>query len=534
MTRSGIARAAAAVALVTVAARVVGLVRTTVMSATVGDSAFVGNTYGTANTLPNIVFEIVAGGALAGLVVPVLAGAVARRDTTRVDDITSGLLTWTVLVLTPVALLGVVLARPLMTLLTVGVDDPVVRAAEVDLGARMLLVFMPQVVLYGIGIVLTGVLQSHRRFVGPAVAPLLSSAVVIGVYLVYAAVRGPGLPGTVGRTEELVLSVGTTLGVVVLSLSLVVPMRALGMRLRPMLRMPPGVGRQVRALALAAGVGVIAQQIALLVALAVVNARPGAVVAYQLAYTVFLLPWGVLAVPIATSAFPALAASADDSTEEYATTVADATRALLVVCAGAAAVTWAVHAPAAQLLPFRPTGAADVAGRSAVGDGIAAFSVGLVPYALLALLTRALFARGRTRSAAVGTASGFAVAALASVVLARLVPDRPVLAVATAHSAGMVVAAVLLVAAASRDSGGRTVRGVGRTAARSVAAALPAAAVGAALAATADARSAGDAVVSGLLAATASAVVYVGVLALLRTPELRAVTGLLPRGAAGG
>ena len=47
----------------------------------------------------------------------------------------------------------------------------------------MLVVFAPQVVLYGVGIVLTGVLQAHRRFAGPALAPLLSSVVVIAAYL---------------------------------------------------------------------------------------------------------------------------------------------------------------------------------------------------------------------------------------------------------------------------------------------------------------------------------------------------------------
>ena len=61
--------------------------------------------------------------------------------------------------------------------------------AEVELAARFLLVFAPQVVLYGIGIVLTGVLQAHRRFAGPALAPLLSSLLVAGAYLLFAGDR---------------------------------------------------------------------------------------------------------------------------------------------------------------------------------------------------------------------------------------------------------------------------------------------------------------------------------------------------------
>ena len=97
----------------------------------------------------------------------------------------------------------------------------------------MLLVFLPQVVLYGLGVVLTGVLQAHRRFLGPALAPLLSSLVVIGAYLAYGA-QARGRPRRRSRPsrsrQELTLSVGTTLGVVVLAGSLLLPLRRTGLR----------------------------------------------------------------------------------------------------------------------------------------------------------------------------------------------------------------------------------------------------------------------------------------------------------------
>ncbi len=55
-------------------------------------------------------------------------------------------------------------------------------AGSLALGARMLVVFAPQVVFYGLGVVLGGVLQSAERFTWPALAPLLSSLVVIVAY----------------------------------------------------------------------------------------------------------------------------------------------------------------------------------------------------------------------------------------------------------------------------------------------------------------------------------------------------------------
>src|SRR3712207_5305947 len=113
-----------------------------------------------------------------------------------------------------------VCAEPVARLL-LGSQDP----EQVDLAARFLLVFAPQVVLYGIGIVLTGVLQAHRRFAAPALAPLLSSVVVAGAYLAFAAIGGSRTADGLSTPAELVLSVGTTLGVAAVSLSLLLPVQ---------------------------------------------------------------------------------------------------------------------------------------------------------------------------------------------------------------------------------------------------------------------------------------------------------------------
>src|SRR5919112_923510 len=184
MTRTqavrGVAGAAALIAVLTVLARLAGFGRTLVFTNAVGAGS-TGDTYLAANNVPNIVFEVVAR-------------------------------------------------------LLLGSSDPV----QVDLAARFLVVFAPQVVLYGIGIVLTGVLQAHRRFAGPALAPLLSSLVVAGAYLVFAGIGGDPDAADLSTPAELVLGVGTTLGVVALTLSLLAPVRGLRLALRPTLRFPVG------------------------------------------------------------------------------------------------------------------------------------------------------------------------------------------------------------------------------------------------------------------------------------------------------
>src|SRR3954452_20620400 len=144
---AGVAGAALLLAGVTVVARVVGFGRVLVFAHTVGPSCL-GDAYYTANTVPNILFDVVAGGALSSLAVPILARPVEAGDDAASDRIASALLTWSVLLLVPVMLAGLLLAAPIMSLLVGNGHSGCSAATEQEVGARMLLVFMPQVVLY--------------------------------------------------------------------------------------------------------------------------------------------------------------------------------------------------------------------------------------------------------------------------------------------------------------------------------------------------------------------------------------------------
>jgi putative peptidoglycan lipid II flippase len=464
--------AAGGIAAVTLAARVVGFGRVAVLSRTLGTSC-VGDTYQAANYLPNVVFEIVAGGALAALVVPLVAAALASSDREAASRVTSALLTWTVVVLVPVALLGA-LAAPLLMRALLGADPTCARAVEV--GSRMLVVFMPQVVLYGVGIVLAGVLQAHRRFLGPALAPLLSSLVVITTYLLYSSTGRVAQASELSRAQELVLSVGTTLGVAVLSLGLLVPLSRLGLRLRPTLGFPVGVADRARRLAAAGVVGLAAQQVALVVALRLAaGGEQGAVVVFMVATALFLLPWAVLAVPVATSVFPALSSAPDE--RQFAEVLSRATRSVLLAMAGAAAVLAVAALPVAQLLV---RGAPGVESSVELAHATVAFAPGLVGYGLLALLSRALYARNDARTPAVATVTGWLVVALVDVLLVAALPgaERVVL-LGLGNTAGVTVAGVLLLLGLHRAAGPAVLAGAARAGATGAAAA--AAAVGAGL-----------------------------------------------------
>ena len=449
-----LAGAAALIAVLTLLARLAGFGRTLVFTNAVGADS-TGDTYLAANSVPNIVFEVVAGGALASLVVPLLAGGVAAGDREQVRRTASALLGWTLLVLTPLAVLVAVLAEPIARLLLGGGEE-----AEIALAARFLLVFAPQVVLYGIGIVLTGVLQAHRRFAGPALAPLLSSLVVAAVYLVFAGMGGERDAADLTRPAELVLGVGTTLGVVALSLSLLGPIRRLGLGLRPTLRFPVGAAPRVRRLAAAGVLTLAAQQLVAAVAIRLANdgAPDGTQVVYAAGLTLFLVPWAALAVPLATSAYPGLAERAEDEVG-FARALAPVAVLVVVTSALGSAVLIAVAGPMARL--FLGTGSD--AAVEALRSTILAFAPGLVGYGLVALLTRALYARGLWKAPTACVVGGWLLAVVADVVLAAALPppDRA-LALAAGHSLGVTVAGGALLVVVVRTAGARALQSLPR------------------------------------------------------------------------
>ena len=452
----GVAGAAALIAVLTLLARMAGFGRTLVFTNTVGADS-TGDTYLAANNVPNIVFEVVAGGALASLVVPMLAGGIAVGDREQVRRTASALLGWALLILTPLAVAIAVLAEPIARLL-LGEGD----AAQVDLASRFLVIFAPQVVFYGIGIVLTGVLQAHRRFAGPALAPLLSSLVVAGAYLLFAGIGGDRDAADLTTPAELVLGVGTTLGVVALSLSLLAPMRGLGLGLRPSLRFPVGAAPRVRRLAMAGVLTLAGQQLVAAVAIRLANdgAPDGTQVVYAAGLTLFLVPWAALAVPLATSAYPGLAERAEEGDETgFARALAPVAVLVVTASALAAAVLCAVAGAMARV--FLSSGSDATVG--ALRDTTLAFAPGLVGYGLIALLTRALYARGLWKAPTVCVVGGWLLAVVADVVLAaELPPADRALALGAGHSLGVTVAGCALLVVVVREAGSAALYGLPR------------------------------------------------------------------------
>lgn len=477
---STIARAALLIAVVTALARAAGFARVLVFARTVGPSCL-GDTYFTANAVPNIVFDIVAGGALSSLVVPLIAGPAAAGDRDTVNRTMSALLTWAATLLVPVMVLGLLVTHPLMRLL-VGNGHPGCSAGEeVAVGARMLAVFMPQVVIYGAAVVLIGVLQGHRRFLGPALGPLVSSLVVISAYGVFAAVATHDETGltTLSRSHELVLSIGTTLGVASLVVPMLLPAARARLRVRPTYSFPPGVAARVRRMALSGALVLGSQDLATAVVLRLANDRgtDGSVVLYNLAWTVFTVPWAVAAVPLATSAYPGLSAAWQAGARDaYAATLARTARVMLVVVGAVAAVMAASAAPLARVVVLGAPGHVDP---NILVRALIAFAFGLPGYALVALFSRSLYAQGNNRTPATAALGGWLIAIVLDIVLAGVMPRAwTVAAVGIGTSVGVTVTGLWLLFAAARAASSEVLAGLRRAAAATVTAGLTAGFIG--------------------------------------------------------
>ncbi len=458
---SGLAGAAAMIAAVTVLSRLLGFARWLLQASEVGPGA-IGDAYNSANLLPNVLFEVAAGGALAGALVPLLSGPIARGDRREVERTASGALGWTLLVLTPLAALLALASTPIADALAHTPD-------QVALLRFFILVFSVQVPMYGVAVLLYAVLQAHKRFFWPAFAPVISSLVVMAAYVVYGSLAhgeqsDPALldPGALDA-----LAWGTTLGVAAMCLPMFVPVHRLGVRLRPTLRFPPGVGARLRRLALAGVSAVAAQQLALLVVMKVSWWEPyadeGTFTRFLYTQQVYLLPYAVLVVPLATSSFPRIAArvSAAD-VAGFARMAAVTTRGVLIAAAAGVAAVLAAASAVATVF-------ADVADDATVavemGPALTWMMPGLIGFALLFHVSRTLYALERGRLAVAANVVGWGVFAVASVILVRAQAPAggAVVAIGAASSIGMLAGGGSALALLRQAGGPRVLGGVLRT-----------------------------------------------------------------------
>lgn len=446
------AQVAVGVASLTLASRIVGFGRWLVFSKTVGDTCL-GDAYNSANQLPNVLFEIVAGGILASVVVPVISRQVAERNAPdtgtdgRIGPIgpaaartASAMICWTLLVLSPVALAAILGAR----LYAATFVQPGCSGA-IDVAAALLVIFAPQIWLYGLAVVSAGILQALGRFTAAAAAPLASSAVVIATYLIFAAVADPAGradPAALQSGALAVLGWGTTGGVLVLSLTTLIPLLRSRIGLFPTLRFPAGVPRVIIAIAGASLAGLVMQQLSVLAGMLAArdSGVPGAWTRAVWASAVYLLPYAVLIYPLHHLIFPRLGAAAHHGQAEIGRVLARVAPVLITLAGLGCGLLIGVGVPVARLLVLGP-GSGDT---WALAWPIIGYGPAVIGFALMGLATRTLYAEHRARPAGITTVVAWGTVIIAIFVVRAVLPGAWVVTgIAVANSVGMIVGAIL-------------------------------------------------------------------------------------------
>ncbi|HEX4093388.1 MAG TPA: lipid II flippase MurJ [Trebonia sp.] len=455
-----IARGALLIAVLTAMSRMLGLVRTVVFAQSVG-AGCLGTAYVTANTVPNLIYELALGGALASAMVPVLARAASRADSDEVQKayvtkVTSALLTWAVLILLPVTVVIVVAARPIADLLIpANPNATCARPAMLGTTTDLIVAFAPQIILYGVSVVLTGLLQAYRRFTGPTLAPIIGNVVTITSFLVFASLDKNAPLARTPLVAQLVLSIGTTLNIGMLVLVALPPTWRLRLRLRPTFRFPPGVIGKAGGLALVGLLEFVAGDVNSVVTIALANGHgdTGALVLLNYAMLVFASVCSVLPIAIVTSVFPALAAA---DGPDFDRTCAGSTRAIMLMSWLGTAMIAAVAIPAAHVLAKQPDQVTQLT------EAFVVLAPGVAGYALVVGMSRVMFALGRLRAAGLGLVSAPLLQIAVSVPLVLLAPARMVVAaLALGSTVALTAVAVPMVLAVRRMRGPVALAGLG-------------------------------------------------------------------------
>lgn len=392
-------RAAVGMGAIAALSRAVGFVRVLVVAAVLG-TTYLGNAFQAANSVSNVLFELLAAGALSAVLVPAFVDLLDDGDQAGAEQVAGGVLGIAIVGLGAVSLVGIVAAPWLAQALTVGVPSAVVDEQR-DLITFLLRFFVPQVVLYAAGAIATAVLYARRRFAVTAAAPMGNTVVMVLCLVLFRLSTGPAPDLDLSAGERWLLVAAGTGGVVAFVGSLLVACRASGFRLRP--RFVRGDAR-VAAVLRHSGWGIVLHTGAgMLLGGAIVlgSAVEGGVVAYQVAWVFFLAPYAILAQPIHTAILPELVSEArDPGLERFRASIRWSLERVALLTLPVSAAMAALALPAMRIVSFGEVGAN---GPGLLAAALAALGVGLFPYGAFLLLSRAYYALGDSRTPGVAS-----------------------------------------------------------------------------------------------------------------------------------
>ncbi len=441
---SGFRRDTLTVTVCTLISRVSGFGRVLAVAAVLGNGVLA-DVYLSANMIPNLLFELVALGVLQAVLVPAFVAARREGGDRALSEAARAASGVIVAVLTIVAVIGLATAPIVARILVLSEPSAAVAREKLDVLVPMVLVFVPQLIFYGVVTVLSAALHAKGRFVAAALAPAVNNVIVMAACVLFRANRD-------GRVADLDLTAwqfaliagGTTLGVLLFSLTPAFALRRVGVQWWPRWQPQHTAVVSMKKSFRWATLSIVGTLVPTAAALVIGNGAPGGVAVFVYAFAFFVLPHALIAVTIATTLVPRVADGWQRGRHEEVRAAIDgamrlAIPILVLAGAGMAALAW----PVSRLLAG--IGQAASQGFGPIAHTLAAFGPGLVGYGVAFVMIRVLFALDDVRRSSVlmiyGALTGVGVMVLAAYLMA---PDERAPALAIGYGASQLVAAVLL------------------------------------------------------------------------------------------
>lgn len=419
------------------------------------------DTYALANTTPNIVYELVIGGVLSSVLQRAYVEVRQEHGQEEAWLFLTRLVRVSSLLLVAIAALGVLLAPVIFGLYTPG-------GASYDqqrmAGTFLLRLFIPQIVFYGFGTISTAVLNAHRRYGPPMLAPVLNNLVVIATFITFAAVLPRSLRTLDSITPGglLLLGLGTTAGVLLQGITPWFYMRKVGYtKARGAGIVDPKLRRLARMSIYMVGY-VVTNQLGLWIAMKLANNIQGGVASYAAAFVFFQLPHGLLAVSIAVVIFTAMTESAvAGDLDAFARHLNRGLRAI-AFCIVPAAAGYIALAPKIVALTLEH-GLATAASTAMIATTLRAWAAGIFFFSTFYLILRAFYSLGDTRTPMFINIAAFLVNVVVNLALFFTLEDPRlrVAGLAVGHATSYLVASVIGLIAVTRRTAPHVLSGYG-------------------------------------------------------------------------
>ena len=520
--KRSLARSTAIMTAGTVLSRVTGVVRLAIVVATLGIAETrLADTYNLANSVPNVIYELVLGGVVTSLFVPLFVELLQKEERERAWEVISAILNIALLALTAIALVGIV-ASPLIARFYALRLDGNAAVAQQEVITFLLRLFIPQIVLYGLYFVLAAVMDAHRVFGPQMFTPIVNNLVVIAVFLVFREVYGTVTLTSITNTQLLVIGLGTTLSVAPMGLGLIRYVRKLGHYRRTLALDHPSIRKLARLSVFVIGF-VAANQIGYIVVQWLANEQRGAFTAYISAFTFFLLPIGLFVWSLTTALLPGMSAHAvNREWDAFNDTLSIGLRATIFVMLPAA-VGFFILAPA-MVEVFLEHGIVTPQSTELVTGVLRFLTLGLVQFSLFQMLVRAFYSMQDTK---VPFVINCGVIALNLAINVPMFAALGAKGLAAGHAAAYSLGAGVQMWILSRRTGGLDARRLVRSVARALAASAVMGAVVALLwVPVADASGLSLLVVLASLVAVGAGI-YLGTAHLMKAEEMSFLRSML-------